>query len=83
MECKVTCFERVMYLVKPLPEDKLKEAVEIIQEDSFQDLYEKHRNVEKRLGIIPGLFLYANQLILLTKAPNECIIEIERKEETI
>ena len=37
MECKVTCFERVMYLVKPLPEDKLKEAVEIIQEDSFQD----------------------------------------------
>ena len=60
MECKVTCFERVMYLVKPLPEDKLKEAVEIIQEDSFQDLYEKHRNAEKRLGIIPGLFLYAN-----------------------
>lgn len=36
MECKVTCFERVMHLVKPLPEDKLKEAVEIIQEDSFQ-----------------------------------------------
>ena len=37
MECKVTCFERAMYLVKPLPEEKLREAVEIIQEDSFQD----------------------------------------------
>lgn len=37
MECKVTCFERAMYLVKPLPEGKLREAVEIIQEDSFQD----------------------------------------------
>ena len=38
MECKVTCFERVMHLVKPLPEEKLKDAVEIIQEYSFQDL---------------------------------------------
>jgi hypothetical protein len=37
MECKVTCFERVMNLVKPLPEEKFAEAVKIIQEDSFQD----------------------------------------------
>lgn len=37
MECKVTCFERVMHLVKPLPEEKHKEVVEIIQENSFQD----------------------------------------------
>lgn len=40
MECKVTCFERVMHLVKPLPEEKHKEAVEIIQENSFQDFLE-------------------------------------------
>lgn len=37
MECKVTCFERVMNLVMPLPKDKHKEAVEIIQDYSFQD----------------------------------------------
>ena len=37
MECKVTCFDRVMNLVMPLPKDKHKEAVEIIQEWSFQD----------------------------------------------
>lgn len=37
MDCKVTCFERVMNLVMPLSKDKHKEAVEIIQEYSFQD----------------------------------------------
>jgi hypothetical protein len=37
MKCKVTCFERVMHLVKPLPEEKFAEAVEIIEENSFQD----------------------------------------------
>lgn len=37
MECKVTCFERVMHLVKPIPEEKLEEAVEIIVDNSFQD----------------------------------------------
>ena len=37
MECRVTCYERVMHLVKPLPEDKLKEAYEITIEDSFDD----------------------------------------------
>jgi hypothetical protein len=37
MECKVTCFERVMNMVKPLPEEKLKEAYEITCEDSFID----------------------------------------------
>ena len=36
-ECKYTCFDRVMNLVKPLPEDKLKEAYEISCEDSFID----------------------------------------------
>ena len=35
--CKVSCFDRVMYLIKPLPEDKLKEAYEITCEDSFID----------------------------------------------
>ena len=38
MECKVTCFDRVMHQVKPLPEEKLKEAYEIATEDSFIDL---------------------------------------------
>ena len=38
MECKVTCFDRVMNLVMPLPKDKYEEAVKIIQEWSFQDL---------------------------------------------
>ena len=37
MKCEITCFDRVMNLVKELPEDKYKEAVEIIQEYSFQD----------------------------------------------
>ena len=36
-ECKVTCFERVMHLVVKLPEHKQREAVRIIQEDSFID----------------------------------------------
>ena len=35
MECRVTCFDRVMHLVQPLSQDKLEEAVEIIQEYSF------------------------------------------------
>lgn len=30
MDCKITCFERVMNLVVPLSKDKHKEAVEII-----------------------------------------------------
>lgn len=37
MECKVTCFDRIMHLVKELPKDKYKEAVEIIYKDSFID----------------------------------------------
>ena len=37
MECKVTCFDRVMHLVEELPKDKHKEAVEIIQEYNFID----------------------------------------------
>ena len=38
MDCKVTCFDRVMNLVMPLPKDKHKEAVEIIREYNFQDI---------------------------------------------
>lgn len=38
MDCKITCFDRVMNLVMPLPKDKHEEAVKIIQEWSFQDL---------------------------------------------
>lgn len=38
MECNVTCFERVMHLVKELPKDKLKEGCEIIQEYGLNDL---------------------------------------------
>ena len=40
MECKITCFDRVMYLVKELPKNKYKEAVEIIQTYSFEDFLE-------------------------------------------
>ena len=40
MDCKITCFERVMNLVVELPKDKQKEAVEIIQEYSFEELLE-------------------------------------------
>lgn len=40
MDCKVTCFDRVMHLVKELPKDKHKDAVEIIQEYSFIDFLE-------------------------------------------
>ena len=36
-DCKVTCFQRVMNLVLKLPEHKQREAVRIIQEDSFID----------------------------------------------
>ena len=38
MVCTVTCFDRVLNLVKPLPENKLKEAVEVATEYSFQDM---------------------------------------------
>lgn len=37
MDCKVTCFERVMHMITPLPESSYEEAVEIIQECSFED----------------------------------------------
>lgn len=38
MLCTVTCFDRVLNLVKPLPENKLKEAVKVATEYSFQDM---------------------------------------------
>lgn len=40
MDCKYTCFDRVMHLVKELPKEKFKEAVEIIREYSFMDFLE-------------------------------------------
>lgn len=40
MDCKVTCFDRVMHRVKELPKDKYKEAVEIIKEYGLIDLLE-------------------------------------------
>ena len=40
MECKITCFDRVMHLVEELPKEKHKEAVEIIQEYSFEEFLE-------------------------------------------
>ena len=36
-DCKYTCFDRVMHLVKRLPEELLKEAWEIAAEYSFTD----------------------------------------------
>lgn len=38
MDCKITCFERVMNLIIELPKEKYSEAVEIIQEYSFEEL---------------------------------------------
>ena len=38
MLCTVTCFDRVLNLVESLPESKLKEAVEVATEYSFQDM---------------------------------------------
>ena len=37
MDCKVTCFERVMHLVEPLPKSQLREAYEITINDSLED----------------------------------------------
>lgn len=37
MECRYTCFDRVIYLIRKLPEEKLKEVVTIIQELSLED----------------------------------------------
>lgn len=40
MECKITCFDRIIHLTNKLPQNKLKEAVNIIQEYSFIDFLE-------------------------------------------
>lgn len=40
MECKVTCFDKVMNLVKELPKEKHEEAIEIIREYSFEEFLE-------------------------------------------
>ena len=40
MKCTVTCFDRVLHLVKELPQEKLQEAVEIAQEYSFYETLE-------------------------------------------
>lgn len=40
MDCKISCFDRVMHLVKGLPKGKVKEAVQITTEYSFQDFLE-------------------------------------------
>ena len=37
MECNVTCFERVMHLVKELPKEKYNEAIESAREDCFEE----------------------------------------------
>ena len=38
MECKVTCFDRVMHLVKELPEDKKEEMCELITDYGLLDV---------------------------------------------
>ncbi len=37
MECKFTCFDRVIHSIKKLSDDKLNEAMEIIRDLNFQD----------------------------------------------
>ncbi len=38
MDCKVTCFERVMHLVKELPGDKKEAMCELITDYGFRDI---------------------------------------------
>ena len=38
MDCKYTAYDRIIHITEKLPKDKISEAIEIIQEDSFQDL---------------------------------------------
>ena len=38
MDCKYTAYDRIIHITENLPKDKISEAIEIIQEDSFQDL---------------------------------------------
>ena len=40
MECKFTCFDRVIHLIEKLPEDKLSEACEITLEEGLQEFLE-------------------------------------------
>jgi len=40
MNCPVTCFERVMHLVQPLPKSKLPEAYEIACDYCFEEFLE-------------------------------------------
>lgn len=37
MDCKVTCFERVLHFVEPLPKEKIRDAISITQEYSLRD----------------------------------------------
>ena len=37
MDCKITCFERVLHYVKPLPKEKINDAIEIALEYTFRD----------------------------------------------
>ncbi len=37
MECKYTCFDRVIHLIKKLSDDKLYEAMKIIRDSNFED----------------------------------------------
>ena len=40
MECNVTCFERIMHIVKPFPEESLKEAYEITIDGCLHEFLE-------------------------------------------
>lgn len=35
MDCKYTAYDRIIHIIEKLPKDKISEAIEIIQEDSF------------------------------------------------
>lgn len=37
MECKYTCFDRVIYLIRKIPEENIKEACSVIQNLTFED----------------------------------------------
>lgn len=37
MECKYTCFDKVVYSISKMPEEKIREAVKIVQDLGFED----------------------------------------------
>ena len=60
MDCKYTCFDRVIHLTKKLPEEKLREAYEITIEDGlveFLDFCVEHNCFSKEQSDVLYYFI--------------------------